>query len=223
MSDPLVTQVVMDANTITAIINNVNSIYSNVIAYTFGLVAFVGILLPIAISLLQNRQLKNDHKALSDKISKEMQEAKNALITDLKNELAIEISKFDKKVSDIKIELNEEIHEISSGLHAKAHHSQARDAIEKNNFQTACIDCLAAVVGYCDAKDEPNLQVVLDVLLIPKVIPKLKQPDFDNNENVEIYFNKALAALEKINTNGRYSKNIQSLKVGLKTAKARQN
>lgn len=223
MTESAVTQVVMDANTMTAIINNVNSMYSNVIAYTVGLVAFVGILLPVAVSFFQNRQLKINHQALTDKIAMEMQEARNALIADLKNQLAIELSNFDKKASDIKNELNENILKASSGLNAKAHHLQARVAISANDFTSACIDCLVAINDYSKAADEGNLQVVLSAILFPLVLPKLKQADFENDDKIESYFQEALASIGKINTNGRYNQNIQLLKTEFKTAKARKS
>ena len=73
--------------------------YSTVIYLTFGIVAFIGILLPIFISFIQNKQLKADHKALTDKIAIEMQAAKAALITEIKCDLEKEIKKFKTKNS----------------------------------------------------------------------------------------------------------------------------
>jgi hypothetical protein len=222
MANPVVTQVVMDANTITTIINNINSMYSSLITYTVGLVAFIGILLPIVITLLQNRQLKNDHKALSDKISSELDAVKAKLLIELKSDLTVETKKLDNKAAEMKNELNVKISEMAAELHAKAHHIQARVAIDKNRFDIACLDCLYAIVGYCEAKDEANLQAVSEGVLMAMVVPHLKKLDFEENEIIEKKLIMALAAIEKINVNGRYDGSLKALRSAFKAAKVRQ-
>jgi hypothetical protein len=73
-------KVLMNANDVTTIISNINSLYSTVIYWTFGIVAFIGVLLPVYIAILQNRQLKADRKLHTEEIDKQIRNAKETLI-----------------------------------------------------------------------------------------------------------------------------------------------
>lgn len=179
MPAPPVSQIVMDANTVTAIINNINSLYSNaigqLITFTIGILAFVGILLPAIVSFLQSRQLKADHKTLSDKISLETQMTKAALIEELKSTLADELTSFEKKVSEIKDELNMSILKSTARANAKAHHLQATTSMASGDYIGVFKDCVTAITDYAVAEDEANMQIVLKAILIPSVLPNLKK------------------------------------------------
>jgi hypothetical protein len=126
MSDSNVSQLVMDAQATTTIIDNLNSLYSSafgyLIDYTVGLLALFGVIVPVIFYWLQNKQLKLDEEMLAKKISLEIDEAKKTIIEDIQCKLAIELEEFKKKVSDIKFELKEDVNKVTHLSYATIHH-----------------------------------------------------------------------------------------------------
>ena len=126
MSDSNVSQLVMDAQATTTIIDNLNSLYSSafgyLIDYTVGLLALFGVIVPVIFYWLQNKQLKLDEEMLAKKISLEIDEAKKTIIEDIQSKLAIELEEFKKKVSDIKFELKEDVNKVTHLSYATIHH-----------------------------------------------------------------------------------------------------
>jgi hypothetical protein len=223
MPSTALTQMVMDANTVTTVINNINSLYSNAISqlitYTIGILAFVGIFIPLAISRMQNKQLKADNKALADKVATELAEAKKILIAELKVELSKEVALLDAKIVGIKEELEENISRKSAGLNAKSHHAQGNKFFEGNKNIEAFKEYLIAMKDYAKAKDEGNIQAIVGNL--EKVLPKLNQDDFVHKVGLEALAEKAIQMVDSINTNGRYTSDIRKLKEAFQSAQSR--
>lgn len=216
-----VSQVVMDSNATTTIISNINSLYNNIFTFVAVLVTLGGIAFPIALTRYQNKKIKNNQNQLTELIKSEIAAAKAALVGDIKKELASDIEKLEKNISDIKTELNESIHEKTAGLNAKAHHLQANTSIKENNFIGAFTDCATSIVDYATAKDEANLIKVLDVILINRVFPKLKKEDFEKNDEMDKWYEKVITVIEELNQSGRYTKELKSLKSKHKEAISR--
>ncbi len=101
MPDSNVSQLVMDAQAITTIIDNLNSLYSSafghLVDYTVGLLAFLGVIVPVVFYWFQNKQLKLDKEMLAKKISLEIDEAKTTIIKDIQSKLIVELEEFEKK------------------------------------------------------------------------------------------------------------------------------
>jgi hypothetical protein len=220
---PVIAQVVMDANTTTTIISNINSMYSNVITTTFGLLGFVGIALPLFLSFHQKKQLKADHAVLTETISNEIDTAKAQLMEKIRKDLAEEISAVDKKVTGIKSEMSQAISKNEALMDAKIHHLQAVSSVADNKYVIAYNDCVSSMTNYARAQAETNLPTIMDVLLTKIILPKLKKKDFETNSDMKINLEKAIVVIEGINKNGRYETLIRSLKMALNEALNREN
>lgn len=220
---PVIAQVVMDANTTTTIISNINSMYNNVIAITFGLLGFVGVALPLFLSFHQKRQLKADHAALTETISNEIDTAKAKLMEKIREDLAEEISAVDQKVTGIKSEMSQAISKNEALIDAKIHHLQAVSSVTDKNYIGAYNDCVSSMTNYARAQAETNLPTVMDALLTKIILPKLKKKDFETNIDMKINLEKAIVVIEGINNNGRYDTLIRPLKIALNEAINREN
>jgi hypothetical protein len=174
----------MDASTVTTIMNNINTLYSNalgqLITFTIGILAFVGVLLPLIISFLQNRQLKADHKNLNEKISLDIQAAKIVLNKDIKNEIVKEIEEFKEEILKLQQEMNKENIRKMTVIEAKTYHVQAVTQILSRDYPTAFQDLMTAIVSYVEADDELNVQAALNDSNMHD-LPHLKKIDFEHN------------------------------------------
>jgi hypothetical protein len=213
-------QVGMDASTVTTIINNVNSLYSNVIFWTFGLLTLIGILLPVFISFLQRKQLKADNEKLSQQILSEMQAAKAALMAELNNDFEKELLHFEKKLTDMKNEMKSNIQKNKDEADGKAHHLQANSMLENKRYTNAFVDCLASTRHYASARLESNMKIMIGTLL-NNVFKYLKKADFEKDGTLENKFEEVIKSIANLNENGRYDSEIKSLKREMKDAMAR--
>ncbi len=218
----VVAQVVMDSYATTTIISNINSLYNNIFTFVAVLVTLGGIAFPIALTRYQNKKLKNNQKELTDLINSKIVAAQDALVGSIKKDLATDFESLEKNISEIKAELIENINEKSAGVNAKAHQSQGNKKKAEGRYASALVDYLIAASDYVKSKDELNMKRV--VRLIIETLPKLKQPDFENDEehnDLEKRFNKTIERIETLNVNGRYLEEIKSMKAKLKEAKVR--
>lgn len=225
MVAPVIPPIVMDANTITTISNNLNSLYSNAIsqltAYTLGVVALVGILIPVLVTLIQWRSLKAEKDNLEAHISDEIQKAKSIirdeLVAEIKQLAASEekklISRMEErfKVLDNKFKCSE----------ASTFHIQGNSNIRTNNYLSATTDFCIATEGYLSGGDALNGQRTLNGL-IKNCIPKLNKTNFEENSDLETRINQTVGFLGTINDSNLYTDRIAELKKETKSAKVRE-
>ena len=225
MPDSNVSQLVMDAQATTTIIDNLNSIYSSafghLIEYTVGLLGLVGVIVPMIYYWFQNKQLKLDKKLLTGKISLEIEDAKKTIIEDIQSKLTIEIEEFEKKVSDIESGLKQDVGIVMHLSHAKIHHLQANSMVSFDKWSDAFEDCLTAIVGYSKASDEANLQTVLKAILIDKVLPNVNKEIIDKIYKLDDRVQEAVDCIDKLNKNGRYKVDLIEFGRLLEAAKVR--
>jgi hypothetical protein len=135
--------------------------------------------------------------------------------------LAIELEEFEKKVSDIKFELKEDVNKVTHLSYATIHHLQANSILLIEDWGGAFEDGLKAIVGYCKAGDEANLQIVLKTMLIDIVLPNLNKGFIDKIYKLDDRVQEAVDCIETLNENGRYKANLIDFIQLLEVAKAR--
>ena len=225
MATQEVSQVVMDANTVTTIANNINSLYSNAInqltSYTLGVVALVGILIPVLLTIIQWRSLKDEKKSLEKNIQEGIDNAnvviRNALIVEMeKQNLIVEkalTSRMEEKFKmvDKKIET----------IKATTFFLQGTSLLSSGHYSVAISDFCTASKGYINGEDELNGQRAIEALL-DSCLPKINKTDFADDE-VEKHINHLIEYLElpEVNVNERYSDRISKLKRESIQAKSR--
>lgn len=219
-----VAEVVMDGNTVTTILNNINNLYSSavtqLITYTIGMMAFVGVILPVVISLLQSRQLKADQANLTQKMETAIENAKVALSEQIKLELQAEMASYERRITEIRDALTKNIQRAEDRVNAKTHHLQANSFLEKNLFMDALEDCAYAAEGYASSGDERNMQAILDNVA-GRILPRLNRSHFDDSTNAEEKLQTILKAIEPLDQNDRYRRDKDKLNEAMKSAKAR--
>lgn len=218
-----VAQVVMDGNAVTSILNNINTLYSaavsQLITYTIGMMAFVGVLLPVVISLLQSRQLKADQANLTQKLEAAIVQAKTSLSEQIKADLKEEMATYEARIAEIKDGLTEDIKRAKDEAVARTHHLQAISLIGKGLFVDALADCANAAPGYASCGHEQNLQIILDVVG-DTILPKLNRSHFENT-NAEESLGALFEAFEPLDENKRYRRYKEKLTAAIKSARAR--
>jgi hypothetical protein len=201
------------------ILEKLNSLYSGaisqVVSYTIGLVAFVGLLIPVAIGILQNRQLKNDHKSLTATIEAETKAIKQSLLEEVaavnhQNEL-----KLQQLVKDTTTEIRQELLKLENQFNGKAFHLQARSVLV-NHPSTAASSALQAITCYARSEDERNIAPAMAVFMdgIAKI-----NGDQIAAESLDEVATTAIAALKKLDGKGRYSSDIQDITDAMRIAK----
>lgn len=219
-----VAQVVMDANTVTTITNNINSLYSNAIsqltAYTFGIVALVGVLVPVIVTIIQSRSLKAEKENLEKYISDEVTKIKAAVREELLDELKLKIESESKLLSasiEDKFKLFNNKLECAK---AASFHIQGNTNLSKNLHPQAANDFCAATDGFLKGEDELNGKRTLNSLII-YCLPKINKEEYEDYD-LDKSINELEALLKKVNQNSRHSDAIRDLNSERKAAKKRE-
>jgi low affinity Fe/Cu permease len=111
------------------ILEKLNGFYSGamlqLVAYTAALLALVGIIVPVAISVIvslaQRRQFKNEEAALNAKLSEAIRSARSDLEAVIKASLVTLEAKLDEKLAGMRTDIDEEITKASAQTLARTH------------------------------------------------------------------------------------------------------
>lgn len=204
------------------ILERVNAFYtgafSQLVVFTVGLLALVGVLVPIAIATYQNRQIKHDQKTLNDKIENDLSAVRLALAEQLAKDLSARDDAIKSLIEDAKREIAEEVKKIDELGSARSFHLQALSNRESAPSSSAA-DSLAAACSYAKGGDERNLRSVLS--LWSNCIERVTAEDFklyDYEDDSQL----AIKALDALNANGRYTEDVRAIRRGVEEAKNRK-
>lgn len=224
MPDPVVTQVVMDANTVTTIANNINSLYSNAISqltsYTFGVVALVGVLIPALVTLIQWRSLKAEKDNLERHISDEIIKAKLSIRDELEAEMKRLVS---SEESDLFSRIEGKFQELENKLacaDASTFHIQGNSQVAAGYYDLATEDFCYATEGYLRGGDEQNGKRTLR-LILEKCLPNIDKVDYERID-LDGKIDTLIVLLKEMNNNNRYTDHITDLIREKKVAKIRE-
>ncbi len=166
---------------------------------TLGLVAFVGVLVPILFTFYHNRKVKLESELLQKHIEQKVSEAQAELMKYITQEVC---SKFDSSCS----ESDKRLHVLSAGLF----HLQANFQIKNKSFKNATDSSFSAIFSCIEAHDELNLKRGLEVLM-KRCLPFLTPEHAVNLKELDFNLSELISALKGINENGRYTDTIFEL------------
>lgn len=136
MAEQAVAQLVMDANAVTTIMSNLNTLYSNavsqLITYALGLVALVGVVIPLLVTLLQWRSLKAEKRSLELSIQDQIDTAKSAIRSGIDEELNSRVKALELSVLESIKEKTEKLEKKFGVAMAASMHLQGNAMLEKN-------------------------------------------------------------------------------------------
>ncbi|WP_462172221.1 hypothetical protein [Pseudoalteromonas xiamenensis] len=185
------------------ILEKVNSFYSasfsQLLTITLGLVAFIGVFVPVLTTYYQNRNIKIEKENLEEFINNKLESIKLEVTKEIRDELLNDLSEFEDKQKS-------QIEKVIAGVF----YVQANAQLNKGFYKNAADSLFSAIVSSIKGKDELNLLRAFK-LLIDRAIPNITQkeePDFVALEERIESIEKELAPL---NANGRYSDTIRDL------------
>lgn len=210
--------IVMDANTLTSIISNLNSIYNNLINYTVGIILVVGAIIPAAISFFQNRGFRKEQieikNQINSEISKSIIEMEIRLKEIVNNELKEVMDKINLEIATIKSEFQIK----NANTTGRLFHLQAN---QNDGYPEVCIpSCLTALENYIIGEEEDGVRRILFVIEV--TLNRVNKIIFENSEELKKNLTDIEFTLSKNNRNGKYSMDIEKLKNGIKDAKKRE-
>lgn len=216
-------QVMIDANNITTILSNLDSLYSNALnqitTYTFGVVALVGVVLPIIISIVQSKSLKSEKEGLEKYLSSESASAKILLKDELSKELKEELLSESTKLSEsLEAKLKAFEKQITCA-DAATFHIQGMMEIEKQRYGSATRDFIYASKRYISGDDELNGQRTLEAIV--HTIDELNITGIEEYD-LENLIDDLTTFLESENQNKRYTNIKNKITKSLKEAKKRK-
>lgn len=208
----------MDVATVSTIINNINSLYGNLVSYTVGLILFVGAFVPGVISFFQRRQFTREYEELNKRvgmdIAERVREAEKALTEAIGTVQQDEFKKIEELNSALKNELTKELRVLKGN----AFHLQA----QREEFPKLCLaSCECALACYLEGEDEQNARSILNIIGVS--MDKIGKGNAEDFEDIEQDVVSILDTLKRHDDTGRYAHDIENIKKKLRVAKAKVN
>jgi len=206
------------------ILTSVNGFYqeafSQLVQYTFAIIALVGILVPLIAGIIQWRSTKTEKESLEKLIRDEIARTKLELQTTAREEIKSLVAtentaihdRIDQKFNQLDMELKK--------VEAKAFHLQGNTSLDEKNYSQAARDFCSSTTLYFSGQDELNGKKTLSAL-IENCLPKIIKSEYENNDMDELV-DMLIEVIEQSNANGRYFSEIQCLKTEIRNVKSRE-
>ena len=196
------------------LLNTVNQFYdqafNKLIAITFGLLAFIGVIVPIAVGWLQLRTLRAEKSSLLNELRSDINAEREAIEDKINGQVEERMRKF-KSEYDLKFEETaKNIRKSSASAKGRAHHLQGNGMLAGKYNDFGMSDFSYAASLYFAAGEEGNARRCIDVV-IEKCLPEMSSNCF-NEHNVEKIGGRLIKTLEENNQNSRYEDDIESVK-----------
>lgn len=193
-----------------AILERVNALYSNaftqLITYTVGIVAFVGVLVPLTVALLQLWKSQGDRKLLEETIKTEVEKAKAAMQQEL---LALFNSSADaQKAATEKLVQNQE-HLTRGGLS----YINGRQLMNSDELTFATTNFANAIHHISLSSDGRNLTPSYECLVSCANKLKALNPSKIDRIDAADALKLAYTAYQRVSNVGQYAREIRTLMI----------
>ncbi len=206
------------------ILERLNSLYTNafnqLLIYTIGLVAFVGAVIPLIITYIQNRSFRREQQTITKELQDEAKRIREELKQNLREDLLKDIAESEKRLSDALTKKDIELTKKISNADAGVFHVQGTVSRQATHYGLAVQDFTLAAAYYLIGEDELNLQRVLRSVL--DMLKKVDKNELALVDKVYDTINSLIKALSAHNINGRYTDMINSIERELNEAKKRE-
>jgi hypothetical protein len=202
------------------LLEKLNSFYSGafsqLVTYTVGLIALLGVVTPLVIQFFQRRS----NQSVQDAMMTHIQDSIECGIKQLEDKYIQIKDRLELVISEkITIHSNEEA-KIYSQLDGKIYHLQGLLNINEKNYALATTSFILAAGNYIKCGDDFGISRMLR-LITDQCAGKLKQSDFENEivgltEKIDSFFE-----LVSSQCDGRYGDQLVLLKAALAKAKKR--
>ncbi len=206
------------------ILEKLNSFYSGamsqLVAYTIGIIAFVGILFPAIIAYLQSRQIKREQDVAYKQLSSDLEKAKKELSDSLNTRFQAEDTKLKEGISEIRKEIAKERDRLESYVTARTNFLQGDSLENREVYGVAASEFAQAARNFLTVVDEVNIQ--RSIKRLHRCLEHAGSDDFGDESDLEEELDKLIAALTARNENDRYFDEIRAIKASTKAAKSRK-
>jgi len=211
-------------NVTLQILERLNALYTNafsqLITYTIGLVALVGLLIPLVVTLIQNRAFRREGEAVTKGLQDEAKKIREELKLSLREELLKESGEIEKRFTDILTQKDVALTKKIANADAGVFHVQATLNAERKLYFSAAVDYANAASHYLIGEDERNLRRVL--AQVGRMLHLTNITDLKNDDEIEPTVKSLIKSLGANNINGRYADSIHDIEKAFKEAQDRQ-
>jgi hemerythrin-like domain-containing protein len=205
------------------LLNTVNKFYDQafgrLLIITFGIVAFIGVVIPLAVGWLQSRSLRAEKNSLLNELKAELLSERSEAERKVTEEIKSQMDLFKKSYEERFVKIMDTIKESSASSTARAHHLQGNANIEEASEAFGISDFCHAASNFFASGEEDNARRGIQ-LITQTCLPKLDSILYKEN-NVEECCNKLIEIIIKHNGNSRYADDILSIKREMQKASTR--
>jgi len=195
-----------------------NTAWSQLVTFTFALLALVGGLIPLLISYYQNKQFKREQDALKKDINTEVVRVKGELIVDLEKKIEDNEKNWLEKLEELQKKYEKQF-SIAEG---RAFHVQAGSSVDEKRYRLACEDYVISAKSYIKGEDELNLQRALNAI-INTCLPNVTAKELEDNSDLSDGLETLLSALKEADINGRYTDRIKAIRTAMNNARKKDD
>ncbi|MBL4260179.1 hypothetical protein [Vibrio fluvialis] len=195
------------------LLEKVNSFYSTsfnqLMTLMIGLIAFIGVFVPLLFAYYQNRKSALELEAMEAKIDQKIEQAKLELLGNIEQEISLCLESLSKG--------NEKkVNSLASGIY----HIQANNQLKSGKYKNAGSSIATAISFAVEAEEELNLGRQLNILT-KKILPNLTVKEEPNIEGLDNMIDTIVNQISALNENGRYTDAIRDLIKAASKAKER--
>ena len=185
------------------LLEKVNSFYSTsfnqLMTLTIGLIAFIGVFVPLLFAYYQNRKSTLELEALEAKIDQKIEQSKIELLNNIEQEISLCLESLSK-------DNEKKVNALASGIY----HIQANNQLSSGKYKNAANSIAAAISYAVDGGEELNLGRQL-IILTKKILPNLTAKEEPNIDGLDDMIDAIVNKISVLNENGRYTDAILDL------------
>lgn len=185
------------------ILDKVNGFYSSafsqLVTITLGLIAFIGVFVPILTTYYQSRTMRIERETLEEYFLNRIKNIRNEIEVELEQKILSSLGEFEK-------DQERKFERVIAGVF----HVQANFQIDRKSYKNATKSAISAIESCIKSKDELNLQSGIK-LLLERCLPNLSaEQDIYVNE-LDTALTRVIKEVNSINENGRYQATLHNL------------
>lgn len=214
-----------DLSVTLQILEKVHAFYSNsfnqLIAVVAGGFAVVGVVVPLIVSLIQARHLRQDHAALTATIKQEIADARATIREELAGDVDAVRKEAAKQLDALRDSLTEQVDKALDEANGAIYLLQSKLQEDRGWAGQALVSAMTSARKYINAGDENNLQASLNSVI--RLLGKIDETAFKGPLlEVPKAFTALMEALETVNQTGRYVRPMADMQVALDSARQRK-
>lgn len=194
--------------------------FNKLLAITFGIIAFIGVLVPVVVGWVQLRSLKQEKGAILGELRKEIDDERAQIKESIESSVREEMRGVQENLESRIEELSNDLKKSSALAEARSFHLQGLNSVRAKRPQDAVEDFASAATNYINGKSEANAQRCMN-LIVESCLPAANKDQYVEMK-MEKHCNSLLKKLEEENQNGRYANYIQKIESQMGKASNRE-